>query len=103
MSKAPQISDLATLSDQRKTDLDKEFGRLVTRLITRDCLKEVRPLVADDTKMGFSRVGGALGRIAMQELFGNPQAERSLTAYTEYLSEADFKPIMDVVEKSRAK
>ena len=40
-----------------------------------DCAAEARPLFKAKSEAGFKTAGGALGKIAMQELLGNPAAE----------------------------
>lgn len=103
MAKSPQIADLAAVQNQRKVELDKAFGQLIIRIVNKDCFDQVRPIAAENLETAFSQVGEALGEVAMQELMGNAETEKSLTAYVEYLSEADFKPLIDSIAKPQSK
>lgn len=103
MAKSPHIADLSAVSDQRRAELDKGFGGLITRIVVKDCLEQMRPLAAKDLQGAFEMAGKALGEIAMQELMGNPAVDKAIGAYTEYLSEDDFKPLMDGIDKGQAK
>ena len=103
MATSPQIADLATVANQRKAELDKEFARLLVRLVNRDCIDQVRPLASEDLEGAFELAGRALGEVAMQELLGNPHVEKSIAAYTDYLSEDDFKPLMNSIATAQSK
>jgi hypothetical protein len=93
MSKAPQLSDLGSVPDPIKAELDKGFGRLLVRMVTIDCVDLVRPLAAENSSTAFKSVGDALGGLAMQELLGDKDVQKSLTAYTDFLSNEDFKAL----------
>ena len=103
MSRSPHIADLSTVSDSRKAELDKAFGQLLTRIVMKECLEQVRPLAAVDLTEAFEVVGKALGEVAMQELLGNPDVDKAIGAYTDYLSEEDFKPLIDSIDNSQSK
>jgi hypothetical protein len=103
MSKSPQMADLGAVGDQRKAELDKGFGRLLVRIVNVDCIDQVRPLAAANKSDAFGRVGEALGSVAMQELLGNKVVEKSLSAYVDYLSEDDFKPLQERLDKDGKK
>jgi hypothetical protein len=99
MSKSPQIAHLSAVTAERTSELDKDFARLMARLITKDCIDQVRPLAAGDVKDAFEQVGGALGEIAMKELMTGKEVDKGVGAYGQYLSEEDFKPLMDSLPK----
>jgi len=103
MARSLQIADLAAIPEQRKVELDKAFGRLITRIVIKDCLEQMRPLAANNLQDAFERVGRALGEVAMQELLGNPNVDKAIGDYTNYLSEDDFKPLTDSIAKDHSK
>jgi hypothetical protein len=103
MSRSPHIADLSAVSDSRKAELDKAFGQLLTRIVMKECLEQVRPLAIVDLTNAFEVVGKALGEVAMQELLGNPSVDKAIGAYTEYLSEDDFKPLIESIDKAQSK
>ena len=100
MSKSPQIADLSAVTAERTRELNQNLAKLLTRLITKDCIDQVRPIAAaGSAKEAFEQVGQALGETAMNELLSGKEAEKGLAEYTEFLSEDDFKPLMDSLPK----
>jgi hypothetical protein len=99
MSKSPQIAPLSAVTADRTSQLNKDFARLMVRLANKDCIDQVRPLAADDLKGAFGQVGAALGQIAMQELMSGKEVDEAVEAYANYLSESDFKALMDSLPK----
>jgi hypothetical protein len=100
MTKSPQIADLSAVTTGQRKVADQDFARLLTRLITKDCINEVRPIAASSgTKDAFGQVGRALGETAMNELMSGNEVDKGLEAYTEYLSEEDFKSLTDSLPK----
>ena len=103
MAQSGHIRDLASVPAEQKTIIDKDFARLVTRLVVSDCLEEVKPLAAKDFEGAFEKVGEALGQTAMGELMGTKEVDEAIEAYTQFLSEADFKPLMDNISVNQSK
>lgn len=103
MAKSPQIADLAAVTPERTAELDKAFARLMVRIANQDCINQLRPLAAGNLKDAFEQVGKGLGETAMGELMGGKEVDKGIAAYTEYLSEDDFKPLMDGIPTSRSK
>ena len=90
LASAPQLAGIADIEPGTKDELDKRTAAIFTRLMTVDCLAEAKPLAQARNSEGFQEAGRALGRIAMQEVLGNPRAAESLNAFTRYLREEDF-------------
>jgi len=65
----------------------------------KDCINEVRPVAAGNVEDAFELVGAALGETAMNELMSGKEVDKGVRAYTEFLSEDDFKPLMDSLPK----
>ena len=103
MAKSPHIASLSAVSDQRRTELNKGFAQLLTRLVIKDCLDQVRPLAVANLQEAFEMVGRSLGEVAMQELLGNPDVDKAIGSYADFLSEDDFKPITDSLDKAQSK
>jgi hypothetical protein len=99
MAASPQISDLSAVTAERKKDLDQGFARLFTRLVTKDCAGEVRPLAAANLQDAFEEVGKALGETAMNELVHGKEVDKAMGAYTDFISEDDFKAFMESLPK----
>ena len=98
MATSPHIAEFANVSQQRKAAVDKGFARLLTRLVTRDCLELVKPVAAASGEHALEVVGQALSVVAMQQLFQDPKVEKAVADYTGYLSKDDFNLLVDGVE-----
>lgn len=99
MAKSPQIADLSAVTVADTDELNRAFAKLMTRIVTKDCLQEVRPLAVANFEDAFEQVGGALGATAMNELMGTKWVDKAIGAYTEYLSKDAFNPLTDSLPK----
>ena len=100
MSKSPHIRNLSAVTAAQTEEINRTFARLVTRLVTKDCADEVRPIVANNFVAGFQLVGRSLGETAMTELMSGKEVDKAVGAYTDYLSENDFKVLVDSLPKA---
>lgn len=90
LASAPQLKGLATVAPDQRDALNRDLARIFTRLITKDCADSARPLLKAGNKEAFGSAFSVFGRLAMQELTGNPEAGRAMSAFAEYINEADF-------------
>lgn len=95
MSKSSQIADLSAVTPERAKSINQDFAKLVARLVSKDCIDQVRPLAAVSVEDAFGQVGTALGHTAMKELMSGNEFEKAIGEYTDFLSVDDFKPLMD--------
>ncbi|QDK32421.1 hypothetical protein [Sphingomonas sp. IC081] len=92
MGSAPQVADVAKIDPAVKDKLDRQVATIFTRLITVDCAEQARPLYRAHSSAGFRTAGETLGRMAMQELMGNPEtAAKMFGGYVGYIRQDDFK------------
>ena len=99
MTNSPQISDLSNVPAERTKELNQGFAKLLTRIITKDCIAEVRPLAADNLDEAFGLVGKALGETGMNELMSGKEVDNAMSDYADFISEDDFKPFLDSLPK----
>lgn len=87
MSAHPQVTKLSNVSAQQRIELNQRAGQIVTRLLTVDCKAEAIAVTkADPNALGQSFE--SLGRVAMQELMGNPSVAAAINEYTQYIDSA---------------
>jgi hypothetical protein len=98
MAKSPQLGDLSAVTPERTKEINQEFAKLVTRLVTKDCVDQVRPVAAGKVEDAFEQVGSALGQTAMTELISGKEVDKGISAYTDFLNRDDFKPLMDALD-----
>ena len=94
MASAPQVADVAHVEPAKKEEIDRAMARLFTRLMTKDCLEEARPLLLARDGAGARTAGEALGRIAMQELLSDPKAVAAVAKYATYIDYREFEVFM---------
>lgn len=90
MASAPQLKGLAVVSQENRENLNRDLARIFTRLVTIDCRDFTRPLMKAGNTKAFSSAFEVFGRLAMQELTGNPEAEQAMGEFSNYINEADF-------------
>jgi hypothetical protein len=91
LGSTPRLKDVVRVEPDKKDQLDRQVALVMTRLITVDCLAEAKAVAKDKQGDGFRIAGQSLGRMAVQELFGDPDSERALSGYASYLHEEDFE------------
>lgn len=99
MAASPQIADLSAVTAERTKELNQGFARLFTRLITKDCVAQVRPVAAANLQDAFEEVGKALGETAMNELMNGKEVDKAMGAYSDLISKDEFKPFMESLPK----
>ncbi|WP_301749594.1 hypothetical protein [uncultured Erythrobacter sp.] len=92
---AKSMQDAITVKPGAKEDADRNMGVLFTRLFTVDCRNEAMPLLKGNDNAGVEAAFGELGRIAMNELIGDPQVEQSLTSFVQY---ADLEAVAELAK-----
>lgn len=101
MATSPSIEELASVTDQRRAELNESFAEVITRIITKDCPEQILALAAADPEVAYSSVIQTLDGIAIQELhLGAMGVDNALHAYENYLNERDFKSLDEVIDKA---
>lgn len=90
MASAPQLKGLTVVSPEKRENLNRDLARIFTRLIAVDCRDFSRPLMKAGNTQAFSSAFEVFGRLAMQELTGNSEAEQAMGEFSNYINEADF-------------
>ena len=85
LSSSPQLADSVTVDADEKLSVDKGMAALYVRLLTRDCVEQVGPLVVAGDQRAIETGFGMLGEIAMRELMSNPQAQAAMMGFTSHI------------------
>lgn len=83
-------SSLKRYSNITPKDIDesnKFVGRLITRLLSKDCIKEVGRAEASGEYESFSHAFHTLGDVAVQEVLLEPETRTALEGFKEYLGD----------------
>jgi 23S rRNA C2498 (ribose-2'-O)-methylase RlmM len=96
MATHPEVASISNVTPEKLDGINKTNGELYTRLLTVDCNKEVREAVKLENSEALRVAFESLGRLAMQELMGNPVVNAQFTSGQEkYL---DMKKIKASLE-----
>ena len=93
MAAHPEIHQYLKASSKTVEASDKYVGKLITRLLTKNCPTELRRAHQADPRAiraGFQLVG----QVAMQELMTNQNVMKAITNYGKYTDEAKIDAIL---------
>lgn len=93
MAAHPEIKKYLNASPKNIVASDKFVGALISRLLTKDCAKELKSAYNSDPK-SVEKAFGLVGRVAMRELMSNQNVMKALTGYVKY---ADQKKINGII------
>ena len=93
MAAHPDIKPLSAVSAATREELDKNFARLATKLLTDSCSKQAKLAIASEGNASFEASFNVLGKLAMQELTSNPSVSASFSNYTKYLDRSKIDTI----------
>ena len=90
LATAPKVQGVASVEPGAKDQLDRQVATIFTRIITKDCAAEARPLWKARSSAAFRVAGEALGRLAMQEVASDPEGAKIFAGYASHINPADF-------------
>jgi len=72
MSLHPDLADVSSMTPQQRSDANKQFAELLTRMLTKTCAAEARDALKYEGPMALSYAFNVFGQVAARELFTNP-------------------------------
>lgn len=81
----PEMKDIANPTAALRQNVFRETGAMITRLIADNCPAEARAAAQADGGKAFETAFGVLGRLAMQELMGNPEVNTAVSGFEQFL------------------
>jgi hypothetical protein len=88
MAAHPEMRELANPSQEAKESASRLTGQLLTRLLTDNCIAQVKSVSKDDMNKAFVASFEFLGRLAMQELMTNKDVSASISGIDRYVDKA---------------
>jgi hypothetical protein len=85
----PQLKNMTTVTSEQVVVMNKNMARVVTRLVTKDCLAELKDAMKtnpDAMEQSFR----SFGILAMQEIMSNPSVSAVSGDYAKYLDKKEF-------------
>jgi len=87
MAAHPELSEISAVTDQAKLRSDQFMGRLLTRLVSEDCVKEAKDAMEKEGGSAMKSAFSALGSLAMQELMSNPAVNTSISTFEAHVDQ----------------
>lgn len=81
----PEIAVLTTVAAEQREESNRQFAEIVTRLLTEDCVEEVRAMVAENGSESIETAFKHLGEAAMAELMGHPDVTAAVGGYMKHI------------------
>lgn len=89
----PALTSLMSITDDRRTTLNKDVARLFEALLTERCSNETRDAMKYEGPETLKSSFGLLGQVAMRELFADPGVAKELGRFTEYIDTKKFEAL----------
>lgn len=89
----PEIKEYSNVPEAIKNTTDMHMAKLVTRLLTEDCLAQAKAAVKQEGNAAIVGAFELVGKVAMQELMRSNEVSNSIGAYAKYLDQEKLKSI----------
>jgi hypothetical protein len=94
MSRHPNVSSTASISDAQRAETDRRMGELFNRLLLTDCEAEARTAHEADGLEGIYTAFGSLGEHAMTEITTNPDVNAAIGGFGAYIDVARLEALI---------
>jgi hypothetical protein len=93
MAVHPEMRELSNPSKEVRESASRLTGQLFTRLLTENCLTQVRALSRDGATNGIVSSFEFLGKLAMQELVANKDVNDAISGIDRYVDKVKLEKI----------
>ncbi len=83
----PVVQPILSVADSTRVQLDQAMADLLQRLLTVSCTAEARQAMKYEGDAAMEASFGALGEVAMRNLFADPAVSAGAAAFAQYLDE----------------
>lgn len=91
MAQHPEIESLSSATEADRSGSQKEMAGLVTRLLTVQCVEQLKRVVKNEGQAGMGASFKVLGELAMRELMTDQKVSTAMTGYVLYLDKELFE------------
>ena len=89
----PAVSSIASVSDAKRDELNRNAAKIVERLLTESCRSETRNALKHEGSGAFEQSFRVLGQVAGRQLFSDPAVAKSITDFANYLDQQKLKAL----------
>jgi len=86
----PNVSDLATVTDEQRAEMSKSVAAIFERVLTQDCRTQFRDAKKNEGENMLSMSFGTLVQVAMGNLIDNPAVSQALGGIDKELNKQKF-------------
>ena len=89
----PSVKSMASISAEQRAEANKQCGKLFMRLLTETCKEQAQKAWKYEGQMAVESSFNILGRVAVRELFSNPEVEAGMAELQKYFDEEKLKSV----------
>ncbi len=82
----PHLSDISSLSERKKAEIDQQLARYFERVLFQDCSAPARDLIKYENADGMRVAFEFLGQIAMKQVMEDPKVTQSVSDFSKYFN-----------------
>ena len=86
----PDVNDLSDFSDIAETKADVEVARIFQKLMTKDCVEEVKTVLIIDGDVAIEASFTILGKVATESLMDNQNVIERTQGFIPYVDPKSF-------------
>ena len=89
----PEVQSMATLTPVQREELNVKATRIVTRLLTADCRRQMVAALKNEGPSSVEKAFETLGEVAMEGLMAHPAVEAGMEAFARNLDRAQLESV----------
>ena len=93
LARHPALKSIAANDAKALDGADRAIAGLITRLVTESCRSETRKVIEFEGTESMKRSFGALGRVAVRDLFADPQVRQAMSGFARYLDKKKLEAV----------
>lgn len=94
MAAHPDIREFSRVTPEAHAANNEQVGKLVTRLLTENCVAYVKLAVKEDGQAAIVGAFELVGRVAMQELMANKEVTATISAYAKFVDQEKLGAVL---------
>lgn len=90
----PDVSTLVKVTDGQRSDINRQIGKLLERLLTQSCRKQTQEALKYEGSVAFQLSFQVLGQVAMQEMMSNQSVRNGFAEIGKHVDEKKMKELV---------
>lgn len=94
MAAHPDIKEYSKVTLESQKSTNETIGKLVTRLLTENCVDQVKVAAKEDGQDAIRGAFELVGKVAMQELMTNKEVAASIAGYAKFVDNEKITAVL---------